>query len=162
MKFVLFLFLMLFSVTASAGDEMSLCDKVNMATDIVEMEFKNQAKYPTSLQQKQYPPKNEELQKIAATGKVTHVFKGSLNKGAPWVNDMPSPFWGVSSVEKYKKIFEHDQFRRFLFLYKAQAGYNPVGGVEETHFCEKSAHYSWCLGYSNYIASIKQCLANSK
>ena len=151
--------LLLVTQTAFANrGEFTLCEKVKMASEVVEMEFKTKDAQP---QWGDQPDRNNKL-KIAKTGKVTHVFKGSLKAGDSWVIDMPTPFEQLNSTEKWKEILSHDQFRVFVFMLKAQAGYNPIGGLEEKQFCEKSAHYSWCLGYSNFIAGIKQCLANTQ
>ena len=139
-----------------------MCDKVEQADLVVEVQFQQKAVYPPKYREKQWAPPEAELVKTAKTGVVSKVFKGSASVGDPWL-----PAWGVrfypggSAVLAWENFFALDTFTEIYFLKQAGDRFATTGWAEESAGCGSSAHRSWCDGYREYQTKIAACLKGS-
>jgi hypothetical protein len=77
--------LILLSTLASAGEHRSICQRVANADLVYEMRFTQKGRYPSAVRSKGWAPPTAELLATARTGEVSHVFKGSIPLGSPWI-----------------------------------------------------------------------------
>ena len=141
-----------------AGEHRALCDKVNAADLVYQMQFRQVGGYPSSHRSKQWGPPESELLKTASTGEVTEVFKGTVTVGAPWIPAFGTGFQMSSSVAKWDEFFAQKVFSKVFFLVKKGQTYKSAGWAEETAGCGSSDHWSWCAGYTEFKAAVQACL----
>jgi hypothetical protein len=145
--------------SAHAGPHRSVCAKAELAGLVVEARFTVNAKYPQSHQRKQWGPPNSALRRIARTGKVVRVLKGSAKVGQPWDENWRAEFkTGSSSVKSWKKFFRQRHFSQIFFLAETKDEWRTIGWAEEHAGCGSSAHRSWCRGYPEFVRQVEACL----
>ena len=142
---------------AIAGPHKPLCDKVKDAELVFEMRFEQKGNYPVSYREKQWAPPMGELQKTARTGTVSHVFKGAIKTGAPWVPEYGIGFTLGSDLTVWDAFFTRTSFSGVFFLVKKGMSYRTTGFAEESAGCSSSAHWSWCAGFEAFKTQVRAC-----
>lgn len=155
------LFVLFPAIDLFAGYHMAICEKANLADDIVEVSFKVIGHYPEKEHLKKWSPPEAGLNVIAKTGKIIKVFKGDLKIGEGWEDRFGMPFKkgeGRDPVRWWEDFFKRPGFSQIVFLTKEANSYSTVSGAEESAGCEASPHFSWCKGYKNFKAEVEKCL----
>ena len=111
----------LFSNTGPrAVDEASewapLCQKLEEADLVFEMEFQVKGRYSRKHMARGWPPPKKDLRTIARTGKVVKVLKGELRSGSSWRSSFGYPFHHHASVAYWKAFFDRSTVRMVYYL----------------------------------------------
>ena len=150
-------FLLFCPALASAGEHRELCDKVEAAAAVVELQFDQVAVWPPEHKEKSWAPPKRELVKTAKTGRVIHVFKGSVDVGDPWVEAWGTQFT-ISGMEDWKTFMALGEFQQIWFM-DGEGG--TTGWAEESAGCGSSDQDSWCEGYEHFKTQLRACLIDS-
>ena len=144
-------------LSGATGDWIPLCEKYQRSDLVFEMAFEVRGEYPQSYRSKKWPPPAQSLKRIASTGKVVRVLKGTLESEMPWEEAFGYPFYHHASVTYWDAFYRRRSFRMVYFLKESGSAYQGIGGGESTLGCAGSSHFSWCASYNDFLNQLVSC-----
>ena len=152
---LVFLSLLLLSGESRAGDHRELCEKVETAAAVVEIQFQQVATWSDEYKDKGWPPPASELLQTAATGRILRVFKGDLEEGMAWQEGWGENFT-ISGLEDWGVFMSQAEFSQVWFM-DGLGG--TTGWAEESAGCGSSDQDSWCEGFEHFKTRIAACMS---